>query len=164
MVGQNVFGAFFKGSFSRFLNNLARIDTKASNLRQKIIRAGRSGNFPVLMESIQALSSEEAQKLGKDFFIVTAKTVGKLGGAKELAQILKIIIPIVGYDKAFFKAFFIVPRTGHECIDLLELVMGWGIPENKVLASRCFLVITEKLSTQNKPRDMVCVSNTPAAL
>lgn len=157
MVGENVFGAFFNGSFSRFLNNLARIDTKASNLRQKIIRAGRSGNFTVLMETIQSLSMEEAEKLGKDFFIVTAKTVGKLGGAKELAQILKVIIPFVGYDKAFFKAFFIVPRTGAECIDLLEMVIGWGIADNKLLASRCFLVIIEKLSTQNKPRDMICV-------
>ena len=157
MVGQNVFSAFFGVSFSRLLNALAKVDTKASGLRQKIIRAGRSGDIQLLENSIKQLTPENAKQLGTEFFIVTAKTIGKLGGAKELARILKLIIALVGYDKAFFKAFFIVPRSGPECIDLLELVLGWGLPETDILAARCFLVIIEKLSTQQKPRDMVCV-------
>ena len=158
MVGRKVFSAFFDAPFPKLMNALAKVDTVAAVTRQRVIRAGRNRDFLKVAAVIREMAGEEAMKLGNEFFLVTAKKAGKLGGVEGFAGVVKAVLEKMPYEKAVFKAFFVVERSGSECIDLLENLRNWeDFEHSELMFVRSFLISIEKLATQNKPLDMVCV-------
>lgn len=159
LVGSKIFSSFFDVPFGRLMNALAKVETRSGAVRQQLIRAGRRLEFGLQAEMILGLGAEDIESgIGPEFLLGTARKVAKSGRVSDFSEILEAILGRVGYDKNFLKAFFISERNGSECIDLLELIRSWEKKSDSgLIFIRCFLVSIEKLATQGKPLDMVCV-------
>ena len=159
LVGNNVFEVFFALPFSKFINKLAKVDRKRDCLRQKIIRQGRAMKINALVSTLKALPFDAYQEFGHDFFLVTAKKVSKSGTVEDFSRVLQVIMSKFGYEKTYFKAFFIVNRFGDECLEMLKMVLDWRNCDSQLLSVKFFLVCIEKLSSGNKMRDMFYLFN-----
>ena len=159
LVGNNVFEVFFSLPFSKFINKLAKVDRTQDCLRQKIIRQGCALQVDALVDTLSCLSLAQFRQLGHDFFLVTAKKVSKSGGLRDYSRVLELIITRFGYEKSYFKAFFITSRNGDQCIQMINSILEWGSPEAQLLSIKFFLVCIEKLSSNSKVRDMFQLFN-----
>lgn len=151
LISGNIFYLFTNRQVSSMTKKIFRIETKADNLKRKIIFLAKNPNCSVLLDYLETLNADQIKEIGIDFFFITSKKLAKNHSIENYSRFLRIMYQRVGFVSNLVKNFFFIDRYIDEAVAFINYVQQWA---DETMLSSVVLASLDRLSNNNKLEEM----------
>lgn len=131
LIGGNIFSLFVNRSFNNIKNRTLKIETTCDIYKKKIIAYCKNIDSSRIFNVMASISDENMQKIGPEFFYITARRFAKNQSIENFSKFLFLIFKNFEFDCHFLKGFFSSNRDFNEVITLLKYMEQWNQEELK---------------------------------
>lgn len=103
-----------------------------TRIKKQIIYKSQSIDGDLILKCIEEHGSEVIQKIGAEFFYLTARKFAKSQPIEKYSHFLRILRKEFPSDYTFYKCFLTPDRDYNEVLALLECVGEWERDVNEV--------------------------------
>ena len=131
LIGGNIFSLFVNRDFSLLQNRSYKIETTCDIYKKKIISYCKNLDSSRVFNLMNSISDEHMQKIGPEFFYITARRFAKNQSIENFSKFLFLIFKNFQFDCHFFRGFFSSNRDFNEVVSLLKYIEDWKQEELK---------------------------------
>lgn len=131
LVAEKIYFLFISRSPVFLCKKSLKLEKKSDLHKKKIIYYCMNVSYSKVLNYLKQLSCEEMEKIGSDFFYLTARKFAKNQSIQVFASFLNLMFKNYGFDGQFIKKFLSNERDYSECLALLEYMRRWDQKEIK---------------------------------
>ncbi len=148
LIGGNVGSLFCSRGLEQLTTKCLKVENSVDIFKKKIIFYSKSLDGSKVLDFVYSLSKKEFQKIGSNFFVITAKKFSKNQSIESYAKLLYKLIENFGPQPIFLRTFLGHKRDSSEISDLLNYLSSFGYKNDKSdLLTECLVFYLEKLAT-----------------
>merc|ERR1711976_761952 len=126
LVSSQIINIFSKRPLTNLFSKCLKIEKNTDLIKKKIISNCMNINYAKVFKILNNLTKIEFEKIGSEFFYITAIKFAKNQSINNFSKFLNIMFKNFGFDPQFIKKFFYSNRDYYECLSLIDYVKKWN--------------------------------------
>ena len=131
LISGNIFSLFASRNVDVLKRRTMKIETSCDIFKKKIISYCKNLDSSRVFNLIESIDDFHMQKIGHEFFFITARKFAKNQSIETFSKFLLIIFKNYEFDSHFLKGFFTANRDFNETLSLMNYMEKWENEELK---------------------------------